>query len=484
VIYYLLAIIVAPFILAQSYKWLIVPLRVSWRKPRPAAPDFRPTTLDDLTPEMRQFFGERIAQLAAEGFEVVINTATGSADTTLGLSIHMVHPRTRDVAFILGAISVNHRSLACCITSYLPDGERFQTAMTTAPRIFPLRPNDRSCAFSWDVDGQTLSEFHRRRLKQAGLEGSARVAPEPGHEMEWLVKESQGESRFWESRGYYWFDAPADCYRMTLKGSYLTTWRLMEPIKSWRFKRRDRKSLAEWRALGMDGFVASSGRDARAPDAMTHLPPTTTADMVDGGPLGYEVRLGKGEVSFQRSAGMLIIRSGGFTAGQFLKANWGQVASLLFWIAILAYNLPRTWEVVLFQLTLGLEIPWHLLFFTALGVFFLLYSLGSLILKCLKDRGMLVIEVTASGLEYSGLGVLSKRGAIARSDIVGVDVGLTAIRSFRRIYGLRVHSNSGSPLVLLELSEIEMLHAVHEAIAEALGFQLPKGKSELQAAVG
>ena len=79
--------------------------------------------------------------------------------------------------------------------------------------------------------------------------------PEPGAEIAFQQEDWRRELAFLERAGYYRRGADGRLFRMTPKGAYMMTWRIMWPgkwIRGTRQRMRARRVLRELRAAGHD----------------------------------------------------------------------------------------------------------------------------------------------------------------------------------------------------------------------------------------
>jgi hypothetical protein len=82
-----------------------------------------------------------------------------------------------------------------------------------------------------------------------------KVMYEPGKGLEFLSRMVLIESyEDFVRRGLMYHDQLTDCYRPTMKGAFLMTWALMQPIKAFRnmaLKRKARKVVNEFETQNM-----------------------------------------------------------------------------------------------------------------------------------------------------------------------------------------------------------------------------------------
>jgi hypothetical protein len=118
------------------------------------------------------------------------------------------------------------------------------------------------CADCWNF--AQLFQVHRARAdrKWPGRRG---VIPPDGNAADYLHAEVQRDMKRLEVAGYKYLDPDANAYRMTIKGAYIMTWRLLWPLKPMRFAARRRKADRELKELGFGSLAEFRAKQGTLP---------------------------------------------------------------------------------------------------------------------------------------------------------------------------------------------------------------------------
>src|SRR4051794_18499316 len=232
--------VVAPLLI---YATQSVTIRASWAQ----------TTPEDLMAGMQDFVRVLVHQFIALGFEFRCNVhLAGAMPGVHGFQVLLVHPTTSEIAVLLIARgSMNLQSLVFAIRSEYADGTWISTGCNPGIGIFPPDPNHRYENFPWVHDAGTMCAAHRRLVAAAGRAAEPAVAPAPGQELGHMDQEGDRSNRWHTACGYRYVDHERGVLYFTLWGAFLSTWKLMAPIKQIRIGLRNRKSLRVWEKLGM-----------------------------------------------------------------------------------------------------------------------------------------------------------------------------------------------------------------------------------------
>jgi hypothetical protein len=130
------------------------------------------------------------------------------------------------------------------------DGLMVSTGNSRLPPIFEDGPGESSINLRHVTDPRLLYRVHCARV--------ARVAParrtwgpEPGEEVQDHFDRSYNTLTEQVVAGSHWLDEPAQRFRLTWRGAFVTVVKLMFPLKQIRIRMRDRAADAELRAIGL-----------------------------------------------------------------------------------------------------------------------------------------------------------------------------------------------------------------------------------------
>lgn len=238
-----------------AFIYLVAPLLIKKSQYHKAERDLQPTTMDDLNATARDGLRRAVHDLRGEGFEVVGNyTTRGSVPGSTSVAALFVNRASGDFAdgyFVANQQGEFYRETwTVVIRTRFTDGTEISTASSPSPSIFPVDRRQDFINPYWIKDGRLLYAIHRARVERSGRAADPRVLPEPGQEQEFLRAEHRRELGRVADAGYLWLDEPAGLYRMTLKGAYIMTWRMLWPLKPLRSAARRRKARRELLRLG------------------------------------------------------------------------------------------------------------------------------------------------------------------------------------------------------------------------------------------
>jgi hypothetical protein len=466
----LLGVPVAIFLLLSGFNWLIVPLILKRRHRQAAKPTYSHVTPEQLTPEARDFLGSMIREFATAGFEVAANVCHEKAVKGItSTSTLLVNRASGDVANVITTRGDKTRAMVYIIHSHFRDRTSISTAFNRGIGILPRDPNHDGLTISWTRDVAALAELHRRRVVRSGRGSEPRVTPAPGEEIRYMEEDWDRGMAHFVRVGYYRPDPNTGEMRSTFKGAYLMAWKLMQPVKSLRMRRRDRNARREWKALGMDQWQQTS--PAPAP-AMPGIAPGIAPVAHDG--LGYESRLAVGEIRGEQTPTGLTVRVGMPTRAAAIGASWTTILSLLFFGGLVALTAYTSWV----QYTMWMRFaptlrPQRSLF----GIWFyvLLLFLAFDVLKLVRilvwSRGTVVLAASPAGLAYQNIPAWSPSGMVSRDDIDTLLVKYVA-GLFRKSYQLQLRRHASiKVLTLFSGRDKAAMENVRSDLAVALGIE-------------
>lgn len=213
-------VILAAVLVVPPY--LLAPLNV-WRNSRSRPIRTRPIKPEEAPAEIRSAVEAVARTLGSSGFRLATVAVPMNGGAVI---IHAYHPTTGE--HFLDYITDAAR-WQVLLTTYA-DGSEVVTSNSPAPSIFSVPPNLHVCTLAPATAVQQLREAHQAHCR-AGVSGqsapvAATGAPTFVDDLEQQVLERQC------TLGVYVRDG--DVYRPTLRGAFLTTWRLLPPLKGLR----------------------------------------------------------------------------------------------------------------------------------------------------------------------------------------------------------------------------------------------------------
>ena len=415
VFWMILGLGLAPLLFVQAFKWLFVPLMIRRTQTSPLQITRVPTQVEQLTPELQGYLGDTVRQFVAEGFSVAANVfSPGAAAGMDAITLLFVRPDTGDTARTFAVTAKASRVMTALCLTELPDGRRWATTSSNQPAIFPAQPDVFVVTCSWVTAIGPLYEFHRRRLKDAGVADVIGVTPREGEELEFLQRDEDRENAWLIRRGYRAIDTKAGVRRFTIKGAYLCVWKMLNPIKWWRVRARDRFAMREWRRLGM-------GEPVIAPQADVQIVENTDADAADfpadGAVLAYTAEPPPGESRIAEHNGVTTVRIAPSTPALFFKRN---LLSFL-WFALMAFFVSRILYHV-WQIRQIFYVPYSVLLGASFWVL-ALFSVASVVQlanRWLRHRRAVTLRASHDGLAFAGIVSTPRRGTIARSEVANL----------------------------------------------------------------
>jgi hypothetical protein len=466
------ALILAPWVLALAYLWLLLPLKLRKRQPLRAEPNFEVTQLEHLSAEMRDFLGSAIRQFIAEGFKVVANVREHDSIPG-GDSVKVLLVNTAgDIASIIAVVFGLRRNLTFFVGSRFADGRRIVTGCNRDITVTPRDPSVDGMVFSWVRDARTLCEIHHRRLRSLGRDAQRRIGgPTPGQEMEYLREQRQKEVQRWVDIGHRFLDEKEGVYRYTIRGVYLSAWRMLPPIKGWRIRGRDRRARRMWKKLSMDTWAPPQPPAPVTPTA-TVMPDALA--VLDHPSIQYEARLRVGEIHQAWQGDTLLVQGGAPSVAATLAARWANVAGIIFLPLVISLMLFSIWSRYRLRrmvpgMGLALTSSYEIALLVLLGLF-LTMDLWRVI-KALRRAGSVTsIYANHSGLHFTNAPGHRRHGQLARDDIAGFAIVLASAKLTGKTYRLvaSFHDARKRQPLLLTHEKAALVNA-QAAIAQALG---------------
>lgn len=230
--------------------YVYLPLKV--RRKQTREPQYTPVELTQMPEEVARAFLLDAPDLAAAGFSAVahLSSYVASSDQNAYVSC-WVNRETGDSAQLIAVKTPGvPTAILTTFRTEFTDGTEIVTSNSNQPSCFPRPPrlDVVTCSNVYDLD--LLLRVHRARVSRgaAGRTSTVERASDGPASLRHEWDETFGRlTKLW----YYKVDPASGCYVMTIKGGYLSTYRLLWPFKSIQLARRDRRA---GRVLGELGF--------------------------------------------------------------------------------------------------------------------------------------------------------------------------------------------------------------------------------------
>lgn len=200
--------------------YVVAPLRV-WRSSATRVTRSRPITPDTASPEVRAAVQELAAAVQPLGYDL---REVSDLNDGMAVALHAYNRATH--AHLVDYQMARYRWQV--FRTEFSDGREVVTANAPLPSVFS-RPNTlHACALPPATDLPTL---HRAHLAHVKLKAGA-ATPIPGQTTGYV---EHHERRGMEGQvGFGLYRRQGEEYRPTLRGAFLTTWRMLPPLKQLR----------------------------------------------------------------------------------------------------------------------------------------------------------------------------------------------------------------------------------------------------------
>jgi hypothetical protein len=245
----------------DSILWLVLlfiallyigaPLHIRISQRFAAHPELEALDLKQLDPAIAQFLMSHTVELFNLGFdEPTLVQIPSPGPNIRSYLIMLVNRQKGDKAMVTAMVAppLGRSVLYFEFSTRFESGEVFDTH-NIGELLFPPGPKKVRTQVPQVRDAKRLYQLHNYVMDKHGL-GGKKVLYESGKALEFIADFVFIESfEDYARRGLMYYDPGADCYRPTLKGAFLRTWALLQPIKAFRnaaLRRRARKIVEEF----------------------------------------------------------------------------------------------------------------------------------------------------------------------------------------------------------------------------------------------
>jgi hypothetical protein len=219
--------------------YLGIPLMIRFQQKMQAHPALEELDFDRLSPSISQFLMNQTKTLYALGFDepTLVQLPKPVTNVTTYL-VMLVNRNAGDKAMVTAVLGHGPAPLQTCQVEFstrFDTGEVFDTHNAPILMAFPPLPRAIRTQVPILKDLQKLYALHNYVMSKHAPKGM-KFLYDPGTALDYLtqftfIKSYDGQVQ----RGLLYFDQGEDVYRFTVKGAYLVTWGLMQPIKAMRF---------------------------------------------------------------------------------------------------------------------------------------------------------------------------------------------------------------------------------------------------------
>jgi hypothetical protein len=245
----------------ESILWLLllfvailyigVPLHIRFSHRHAANPQFRAFKFANIDPSLSQFFIAYVNDFFDLGFdEPTLVQIHGASPHTNSYVIMWLNRPKGDKAMLVAVVapSFGRKLVYIEFSTRYESGEVFDTS-NSSELLFPPGRETIRTQLPQVHDPRLLYQLHSHVMGKHHISGK-RVLYEPGNALDYLARSVLIKSfEKYTRRGLMYYDEGNNCYRPTLKGAFLMTWLLLEPIKTFRkaaLWRKARKIVEEF----------------------------------------------------------------------------------------------------------------------------------------------------------------------------------------------------------------------------------------------
>jgi hypothetical protein len=451
-------------------------VQVKSKQSLPRTPKRIDTRAEALSPQMREFLSEKIAQFHEEGFEVAANHWNqGGLAGASAMHVVLLKRGTGDIGHIIIVIAKTQRSFSTSVESKYPDG----TTVVTAFQRFgsanePKNPQFVTANFPWARDVRVLCEAHRRRLVALRRSESKREPPAADKIESWLNQKWVDINERNVKAGRRWFDPNADVYRHTWKGATLAVLNSLPAVRRFRNHQKGKIARRMWNELNMDSFsvgAAAAGpreADFQKADRLLRNRPTLAA----------------GEVTHDRSDGWLVVHVGGYSVANIIARGWFEM--MLICLISLAFAIFIGVYYGLWALTPGGgSIDAYLTVGAVLWLLYIVQPVLRLARVLASSGGTISLAASPAGLCCHGVPRLGEVTILSR-DLE--QISAVKFRFGRRWVGRikirRFEMGSRQRETIVPIGDLAELVQLRKDLAEAIGIEVPVVPPPLPQSVG
>lgn len=220
-----------------------------------AAPVCEELQMHSLDPKLARFIMDKTNELFELGFdEPTLIHLPGASPGVNAYLVMLVNRPAGDKVMVSALVGEAAVAIQTCYVEFSTRYENdccVDTLNSEELSAFPTRPGNIRTQVPSITNVAELYRLHQYRMKTSGM-SARKVLYEPGKAIEYLMKYAFKKSYDEQvNNGWLRYEAEGDCYRPTIKGAYLMSWGLIQPMKWFRMlamRRKEREVLGEYRA--------------------------------------------------------------------------------------------------------------------------------------------------------------------------------------------------------------------------------------------
>lgn len=236
-----------------AFYFLATPLIILASQKMAARPDCEELQMHSLEPRLAQFIMDKTNALFALGFDepALIHMSNPAPGVNAYLIMLVNRPQGDKVMVtaLVGDAGLRIQTWYVEFSTRYDNDHCVDTLNSSELSAFQQGPQNIRTQVPSVTDVDELYRLHQFKMKNSGITGR-KVLYEPGHAVEYLLKYAIKKGYDEQvTKGWLRYDAAEDCYRATIKGAYLMTWGLLQPIKMFRamaMRQQEKITLAEF----------------------------------------------------------------------------------------------------------------------------------------------------------------------------------------------------------------------------------------------
>jgi hypothetical protein len=238
-----------------AFYFLVTPLLILSTQKMSASPACDELQMHSLDPQLADFLMQKTNALYELGFdEPTLIHLPRAVSGVKAYLIMLVNRPAGDKAMVTALVGADVFTIQTCYvefsTRYVTD-QCVDTLNSSELSAFRQGPENIRTQVPSVTDVNELYRLHQYMMKKSGIT-ARKMLYEPGQAIAYLKQNALKNSYDAQvKKGWLSFDAAGDCYRPTLKGAYLMTWGLLQPMKWFRvqaMQRREQQILNEFRS--------------------------------------------------------------------------------------------------------------------------------------------------------------------------------------------------------------------------------------------
>ncbi|HQR09495.1 MAG TPA: hypothetical protein PLN21_21915 [Gemmatales bacterium] len=238
-----------------AFYFLATPLLILSNQKMSANPACEELQMHSLDPQLTDFLMQKTNDLYELGFDeptlIHLPNATPGVKAYL---IMLVNRPSGDKVMVTALVAADVLTIQTWYvefsTRYVTD-QCVDTLNSAELSAFRQGPENVRTQVPSVTDVNELYRLHQYMMKKSNIT-ARKMLYEPGQAIAYLKEYALKNSYDAQvNKGWLSYDAAGDCYRPTIKGAYLMTWGLLQPMKWFRMqamRRREAQVLGEFRS--------------------------------------------------------------------------------------------------------------------------------------------------------------------------------------------------------------------------------------------